>query len=111
MPSFSINTLSQNITWVVGNGVNPTLHKKEREFILQISQGPFCNPDSPQCQGWIAGLKQLVDATPWLALQDTFSSSSLLSLTYRCIFGNDLKVGLNFVHLVNLLLLSLKVDQ
>ena len=78
---------------------------------MDLTLGESGDPEKPACQAWVAGLKALVDRTPWRQTLDAFQNDSLLSLTHRCIIGAQMKVGQDFANLVNMVLLALKVDR
>jgi hypothetical protein len=64
--------------------------------------------DSPS---WIASLKQVIFSSNWKDGQGAFVDDSLSSIILRCTRAESLTIGMDFIFMMNLIHLSLKVER
>ncbi|KAI1790415.1 hypothetical protein LXA43DRAFT_1062202 [Ganoderma leucocontextum] len=89
--------------------MRPDPHSKL--LLSYVTQGPESDVNDPQCQAWIAGMKSLAFHLPWESGVMAYSTDSLWSLVDRCYRVFAVRGAVDFVAMLNLVQLSMKVDS
>ena len=108
---FSEDTLEER--WIAAD--TPHLPDDAVAFqVLQtLSSGADMNVEDPACTSWIDSLQFLTstDNTPDQQQTWAFTTDSLMALVYRCQRGVAVRGYVEFIDMVNLVQLVVKVDR
>jgi hypothetical protein len=80
-------------------------------LVIKLCQGTIGNLESALTQEWIQSMKALVDGLGWEDENEAFATNSLEALATRCKRSLQIRTGVEFITMFNMLNLAAKTNR